>query len=136
KGYSLYVESVGASGNDWAEILRNERRNFTFITRNFLPSYLFTIHSAMVARSVAEYRSLKRTQSAFLYWRLTEEWAEVLHDWVIPTGQLSTTPTFYDITDPLIESPPSNIFLPLLRKAIGLSEKAIHAQITATAYGE
>lgn len=40
--------------------------------------------SEMVAKNLAVYEPAKQTRSVLLYWRLPEEWAEVLHEWVCP----------------------------------------------------
>ena len=36
----------------------------------------------MVAKNLAAYEPAEQTRSALLYWRLPEEWAEVLHEWI------------------------------------------------------
>ena len=46
------------------------------------PSHLQYIISQMVAKDLAVYEPAKQTRSVLLYWRLPEEWAEVLHEWV------------------------------------------------------
>jgi len=38
----------------------------------------------MAAKDLAVYEPAKQTRSVLLYWRLPEEWAEVLHEWVGP----------------------------------------------------
>ncbi|TFK36335.1 ESCRT-II complex subunit-domain-containing protein [Crucibulum laeve] len=129
--FTLRVEDAETAGNDWDEVLRNER-----INRRVLPSYLSAIIASMAAKNVAAYEPPKQNRSALLYWRLPEEWAEVLHEWAISTGQLNTILTFYDITDPPIESPLTNIPLPLLRKAITILAKTNRAQLIGVADGE
>ncbi|KAG6878777.1 hypothetical protein C0993_008076 [Termitomyces sp. T159_Od127] len=52
------------------------------------------------------------------------------------TAQLNTILTFYDITDPPIDSELSGIPIPLLRKAIGILGKSGRAQILGVADGE
>ena len=47
-----------------------------------LPPYLSDILAAMVDRNVAAYEPAKQTRAVLVYWRLPEEWAEVLYDWV------------------------------------------------------
>ena len=47
-----------------------------------LSPYLSDILATMVSRNVATYESAKQTRAVFVYWRLPEEWAEVLYDWV------------------------------------------------------
>ena len=49
-----------------------------------LPSHLEYILSQMVAKDLAVYEPAKQIRSVLLYWRLPEEWAEVLHEWVCP----------------------------------------------------
>lgn len=44
---------------------------------------------ALVAKNLAVYEPPKQTRSILLYWRLPEEWAEVLYDWVRLTAILS-----------------------------------------------
>ncbi|KAF8972780.1 ESCRT-II complex subunit-domain-containing protein [Flammula alnicola] len=129
--FALRVEDTEASGNDWEEILRNER-----INRKILPDHLSDIIAVMVDRNLATYEPPKQTRSALIYWRLPEEWAEVLYDWVISSGQLNTILTFYDITDPPVESPLTDIPVPLLRKAIAILGKTGRSQVIAIADGE
>ncbi|KAF9049511.1 ESCRT-II complex, vps25 subunit, partial [Hymenopellis radicata] len=129
--FYLRVEDAETSGNDWDEVLKNER-----INRKVLPPYLEHILSLMVAKNVAVYDPAKQTRAVLLYWRLPEEWAETLHEWATSTGQLNTIMTFYDITDPPVESPLSGIPLPLLRRAINVLSKTNQAQIIAVADGE
>jgi ESCRT-II complex subunit VPS25 len=47
-----------------------------------LPLYLSSLMAAMVAKNVAVYEPTKQTRAVLLYWRLPEEWADVLHSWV------------------------------------------------------
>lgn len=37
---------------------------------------------AMVSQNLAVYEPAKQTRSVLVYWRLPDEWAEVLYDWV------------------------------------------------------
>jgi ESCRT-II complex subunit VPS25 len=106
----------------------------------------------MVSKNVATYDPPGQNRSVLLYWRLPEEWAEVLHGWVcfssaiiepclttgqaISTGQLNTILTFYEITDPPIPSPLSNIPITLLRKAIAVLAKTGRSQLISIADGE
>ena len=55
---------------------------------------------------------------------------------MIDSGQLNTIMTFYDITDPPVESTLTNIPVPLLRKAIGILGKTGRSQMIAIADGE
>jgi ESCRT-II complex subunit VPS25 len=48
-----------------------------------LPSYLSSLIAALVANNVAVYEPAKQTRSVLLFWRLPEEWADVLHSWVM-----------------------------------------------------
>jgi ESCRT-II complex subunit VPS25 len=109
--------------------------------------------AALVEKDLAAYEPPKQTRSVLLHWRLPEEWAEVLYDWVrsfsfstsncspvffqaVSTGQLNVILTFYDITDPPVESALTNIPIPLLRKAISILGKTSRAQMIAIADGE
>src|SRR5258707_13846719 len=47
-----------------------------------LSPHLQYISSQMVMKNLAVYEPAKQTRSVLLYWRLPEEWAEVLHEWV------------------------------------------------------
>ena len=40
----------------------------------------------MVRKNLAVYEPPKQTRAVVLYWRLPEEWAEVLHEWVRATS--------------------------------------------------
>ncbi len=108
----------------------------------------------MVTKNLAAYEPPKQTRSVFLHWRQPEEWAEVLHKWVqfqllyhfpvanqtflkvSATGQLNTILTFLDITEPPIESPLTNLPIPLLKKAIAILAKTNRAQLFGIADGE
>ncbi|KAJ7288518.1 ESCRT-II complex vps25 subunit [Mycena rebaudengoi] len=131
KLFVLRVEDSETTDNEWQEVLRNER-----INRKLLPSYLSAIIATMVSQNVAAYDPPGQTRSVLLYWRLPEEWAEVLHGWAISTGQLNTILTFYEITDPPVPSPLSNIPISLLRKAIAVLAKTGRSQLIAVSDGE
>jgi len=90
----------------------------------------------MVAKDVAAYEPPKQNRSVLLYWRSPDEWAETLHTWATATGQLNTILTFYDITDPPVESELTGIPMSLLRKAIFILGKTGRAQIIGVADGE
>lgn len=164
--FTIRVEDSETTGHDWDEVLRNERINrayllFSSVPRlnvnsgKVLPSYLSYILAQMVSQKLAAYEPPKQDRSVLIYWRLPEEWAEVLHEWVrlshrdhcftfslitIPqvssTGHLNTIMTFYEITDPPIDSPLSGLPIPLLRQAITILSKTNRAQIIAIADGE
>jgi ESCRT-II complex subunit VPS25 len=109
---------------------------------------------SMVSKNLACYEPPKQTRTALIYWRLPEEWAEVLHTWVHPcvpliqyvsyshnpqatsTGSLNTILTFYEITDPPLESPLTGMPVPLLKKAIAILSKTGRAQLIGIAEGE
>ncbi|KAJ7596015.1 ESCRT-II complex subunit-domain-containing protein [Mycena floridula] len=129
--FTIRVEDADITGGDWDEILRNER-----INRRIQSSYLSNILQSMVSSDSAVYDPPKQTRAVLLYWRRPEEWAETLHEWASSTGQLNTILTFYDITDPPIESPLSGIPLPLLKKAIAVLCKTGRAQLIGVADGE
>ncbi|THU88072.1 hypothetical protein K435DRAFT_866641 [Dendrothele bispora CBS 962.96] len=78
----------------------------------------------MVKKNLAAYEPPKQTRG-----RLLEEWAEALHKWATSTGQLNSILTFYDITNPPLESFLTGIPIPLLRKAIAILAKTNRAQM-------
>ncbi|KAJ7621653.1 ESCRT-II complex vps25 subunit [Mycena polygramma] len=131
KLFVLRVEDTERTDSDWVEVLRNER-----INRKLLPSFMSSIIATMVSKNLATYDPPGQTRSVLLYWRLPEEWAEVLHGWAISTGQLNTILTFYEITDPPVPSPLSDIPIALLRKAIAVLAKTGRSQSIAVADGE
>jgi ESCRT-II complex subunit VPS25 len=45
-------------------------------------AYLVEIIGVLVRTNLAVYEPAKQTRAVLLYWRLPEEWAEVLHEWV------------------------------------------------------
>ena len=47
-----------------------------------LPPYLSDILATMVDKNVAAYEPAKQARAVLVYWRVPEEWAEVLYDWV------------------------------------------------------
>ncbi|KAF4610614.1 hypothetical protein D9613_007146 [Agrocybe pediades] len=148
KLFVLRVEDAESTDSDWSEILRNERINRMFRLHlhafqrssspvgRILPNHLSNIISNMVSKNLAAYEPPKQTRSALIFWRLPEEWAEILYDWVVSIGQLNTILTFYDITDPPVESPLTNIPVPLLRRAISILGKTGRSQMIAIADGE
>ncbi|KAF9560127.1 winged helix DNA-binding domain-containing protein [Agrocybe pediades] len=77
KLFVLRVEDAESTDSDWSEILRNER-----INRRILPNHLSNIISNMVSKNLAAYEPPKQTRSVLIFWRLPEEWAEILYDWV------------------------------------------------------
>jgi len=129
--YFLRVEDAEVPGNDWDEVLRNER-----INRKLLPSHLSAIIEDMVSKNLAAYEPVRQTRSILLYWRTPEEWAEVLHGWADSTGQLNTILTFYDIIEPPVPSPLSGMPATLLRRAINILAKTGRSQMIAVADGE
>jgi len=131
KLFVLCVEDSEIAGSDWEEILNNGR-----INRKMRPPYLSDILATMVDKNVAAYEPVKQTRAVLVYWRLPEEWAEVLYDWAFSSGQLNTILTFYDITDPPLESPLTNIPIPLLRSAIAILGKTGRSQTIAIPDGE
>ena len=91
--FTLRIEDAETTGGDWDEILRNERIHSTRKSMSeftstepcagrLLPSHLSFLFSEMVSKNIAVYEPPKQTRSVLLYWRLPEEWAEVLHGWV------------------------------------------------------
>jgi len=60
----------------------------------------------MVGKNLAVYDAPKQTRSILLYWRLPEEWAEVLHEWVRtpPSDPISDVNTFSRLT-PILHLP-------------------------------
>lgn len=175
--FTLRVEDAETAGGEWDEVLRNERINRTspdpyirfkaglrfYLARcsgRLLPEHLSFILSSMVSKDIATYEPPKQTRSVLLYWRLPEEWAEVLHEWVrtlplmlppyLPpvlsvkhcrqqattTGHLNTILTFYEIIEPPVESPLTGLPVPLLRKAIAVLAKGGRAQLISISDGE
>jgi ESCRT-II complex subunit VPS25 len=53
-----------------------------------LPPYLSDILATMVDKNVAAFEPAKQTRVILVYWRLPEEWAEVLYDWVCQIDHL------------------------------------------------
>jgi len=129
--FTIRVEDAEKPGSDWDEILRNDR-----INRRLLPPYLEFIIADMVGKGTAVYEPPKQTRSVLLYWRLPEEWAEVLHDWASSTGQLNTILTLYEIVEPPVPSELSGIPMVLLKKAVSVLTRTHRAQMIAVADGE
>ncbi|KIY71222.1 winged helix DNA-binding domain-containing protein [Cylindrobasidium torrendii FP15055 ss-10] len=129
--FFLKVEDAETTGNEWDEVLKNER-----INRKLPPPFLEHIISTMVTRNLAVYEPAKQTRTVLLHWRLPQEWADTLHQWATDTGHLNTILTFYEITDPPVDSPLTGIPVPLLRHAIQELAKTNLAQIISIADGE
>ena len=47
-----------------------------------MPNHLAHLLNVMVSKDLAVYEPTKQTRATLLYWRLPEEWAEALHEWV------------------------------------------------------
>jgi len=98
--------SAGAGGGEWDEVLRNPRINrascaslrvrqevikhdghtpYLLMLGRLKSEHLAHILSIMASKNLAAYEPAKQTRAALLYWRLPEEWAEVLHEWVRAT---------------------------------------------------
>ncbi|OSX64345.1 hypothetical protein POSPLADRAFT_1045422 [Postia placenta MAD-698-R-SB12] len=129
--FYLRVEDAEPPGSDWDEVLRNDR-----INRRLPPSHLSYILDDMVSKNKAMYEPVKQTRSVLLFWRLPEEWAEVLHDWASSTAQLNTILTFFEIVEPPVPSQLSGIPDTLLRRAISILTKTNRAQVIAVSDGE
>jgi len=125
------VSSISSSGSEWDEVLRNPR-----INRRLKPAHLAQILGVMVDKNLAVYEPPTQTRAALLYWRLPDEWAEVLHEWATRTGQLNTILTFYEISDPPVLSPLSGIPESLLRSAIAILAKGGRAQLISISDGD
>jgi len=126
------AEVSAGGGGEWDEVLRNPR-----INRRLKPEHLAHILSVMASKNLAVYEPAKQqTRAALLYWRLPEEWAEVLHEWATKTGQLNTILTFYEIMDPPAPSPLSGIPEALLRTAIAILAKSGRAQLISISDGD
>lgn len=117
--FILRIEDAEQSGAEWDEVLRNRR-----INRRLKPAQLADIIGIMVSKNLAVYEPPKQTRAVVLYWRLPEEWAEVLHEWATKTGQLNTILTFYEISNPPVPSALSGIPESLLRNAISILAKS------------
>jgi ESCRT-II complex subunit VPS25 len=51
-------------------------------TGKITPNHLSNIMEAMAEKNLATYEPPKQARSILIYWRLPEEWAEVLYHWV------------------------------------------------------
>lgn len=54
-------------------------------TGRLKPIQLGDIIDILVRKNLAVYEPPKQTRAVVLYWRLPEEWAEVLYEWVRAT---------------------------------------------------
>ena len=59
-----------------------------------MPDQLTRILGVMVSKNLAVYEPANQTRAALLYWRLPEEWAEVLYEWVRNPSPPFSSPTF------------------------------------------
>lgn len=83
--FVLRVEDAETSGNDWDEVLQDERINrafssssLTHVLGQILPSHLSLIIAAMVEENAVAYELSKQARSVPLHWRLPEEWPLVI----------------------------------------------------------
>jgi ESCRT-II complex subunit VPS25 len=92
--FTLRVDDAETKG-DWGEIFRNDRLGRTSQQDDqqlsnlglgrLQPTHLAHILTAMVAQSRASWDSESNARTVTLFWRLPQEWAELLHEWVIKT---------------------------------------------------
>jgi len=129
--FVLQIEGAEVSGGEWDEVLRNPR-----INRRLKSGLLAHILGVMVGKNLAVYEPAKQTRAVLLYWRLPEEWAEVLHEWATSTGQLNTILTLYEIANPPVSSVLLGIPESLLRNAIAILAKSGRAQLISIADGD
>lgn len=129
--FTLRLEDAEVPGGEWDEVLRNPR-----INRRLMPNHLAHLLGVMVSKDLAVYEPAKQSRATLLYWRLPEEWAEVLYEWVTNTGQLNTILTFYEISDPPVPSALSGIPESLLRNAISVLAKSSRAQLISISDGD
>ncbi|PIL24802.1 hypothetical protein GSI_12688 [Ganoderma sinense ZZ0214-1] len=131
KLFVLRTEDADIPGGEWDDVLSNPR-----INRKIRAPHLAAVIAHMVATDQAVYDPPNQTSAVLLYWRTPEEWAQVLYDWASSTGHLNTIMTFYEIVEPPVPSPLSDLPLPILRKAIAVLAKSSRAQVIAVADGE
>jgi ESCRT-II complex subunit VPS25 len=129
--FTLRLEDAEVPGGEWDEVLRNPR-----INRRLMPNHLAHLLGIMISKDLAVYEPAKQSRAILLYWRLPEEWAEVLYEWVTNTGQLNTILTFYEISDPPVPSALSGIPEPLLRNVISVLAKSGRAQLISISDGD
>ncbi|KAI0285769.1 ESCRT-II complex vps25 subunit [Russula aff. rugulosa BPL654] len=126
------AEHTGAgAGAEWDDVLKNPR-----INRRLKPTQLADIIGIMVHKNLAVYEPPKQTRAVVLYWRLPEEWAEVIHEWATKTGQLNTILTFYEISNPPVPSALSGIPESLLRNALSILARGGRAQLISISDGD
>ncbi|KAF8273050.1 ESCRT-II complex vps25 subunit [Lactarius quietus] len=129
--FTLRLEDAEVSGGEWDEVLRNPR-----INKRLMPNHLAELLSIMVNKELAAYEPAKQSRAVLLYWRLPEQWADALYEWVTNTGQLNTILTFYEISDPPVPSDLSGIPESLLRSAISVLTKSGRAQLISISDGD
>jgi hypothetical protein len=125
-----------SSGGEWDEVLRNPRINrgssvvpspssptsgtfFVLVAGRLIdlltstgrlnPALLAHVLGVMVGKNLAVYDAPKQTRSILLYWRLPEEWAEVLYEWVrtppTPSDPISDVNAFFSRLTPILHFP-------------------------------
>jgi hypothetical protein len=64
-------------------MMRKKRNEMIFETPGrLMPNHLAHLLGVMVSKDLAVYEPAKQSRATLLYWRLPEEWAEVLYEWV------------------------------------------------------
>ena len=79
---SWVVVLFSRSGWYGEEVTRLARQQHSESTGRLKSTQLADIIDIMVRKNLAIYEPPKQTRAVVLYWRLPEEWAEVLHEWV------------------------------------------------------
>ncbi|KZP01623.1 ESCRT-II complex, vps25 subunit [Calocera viscosa TUFC12733] len=116
----------GGKGTEWAEALHNPRLR---PPRTISRKILLLVIEQLIASDRAIPDPPKQTSSVVLCWRSVPEWAGVLHEWALKTGQTNTILTLFEISNPAVESELSGMPEVLLRRAIAVLARTGKAQV-------
>ncbi|KZT51939.1 hypothetical protein CALCODRAFT_442356 [Calocera cornea HHB12733] len=119
------ADLASAGKGAWAEVLHNPRLKPPSTSAHYT-----TLHACAVLLPASFFAPGQAgAESVILCWRTVGEWAGVLHDWALQTGQTSTILTLFEISNPPVPSELSDIPEPLLRRAVGVLQRSGKAQV-------
>ena len=76
--------TIMALSMHWFPPVLNSPRTAVLHVRMAPPFHLQHVVSQIVAKNLTACYPVKQARSGLLYWRLLEEWAQALHEWVRP----------------------------------------------------
>ncbi|RKP24633.1 ESCRT-II complex subunit-domain-containing protein [Syncephalis pseudoplumigaleata] len=108
------------------------------IERRLSRDLLVEIVDACVGKGDAEWTDTSKTE-LFIYWRRPDAWAQLIHDWIIATGQQGSVLTLHELSNSSAVEEQAEFYRldeRMLRKALRVLADKAKAQIFSSGTGE